>query len=264
MISTFQSIILGAVQGITEFLPVSSSGHLVAIPYIFNWNYNGLTFDVALHLGTLIALIVFFWRDWVIILKNAFTPKEAAVKYPRNFLWQILVATIPAAIIGVAIDKYVEHYFHQPLLLALNFVVFGLLLWIVDARAKQSLKVDKLGYKNSFMVGLAQSVALIPGISRSGITIIAGRSIGLNREDAARFSFLLAFPATLGAFALKAKDMAAHDINFAFIAGVITAAIFGVLAIKFMFNFLKKSDYSIFAYYRFVFAIILASVYFLR
>jgi len=252
MIDIIHSIILGAVQGLTEFLPISSSGHLVLIPAIFGWQYQGVSFDVALHAGTALALIIFFWRDWVNIIKLAVSSKRSAVSgnYPSNILWQILVATIPAGILGLLIDKYMENNIHSLLFIAFNFAFFGFLLWFVDRRAKNDLEPGKLTYKKSFLIGLSQSVALIPGVSRSGITLTASRWLGLSREDAARFSFILSTPVIIGAFLVKLPSMAGEDMHLSFWLGILTATIFGLLAIKFLLNYLKKSDFSVFLWYR--------------
>lgn len=264
-----QSIILGALQGLTEFLPISSSGHLVLVPYFFKWNYQGVAFDVALHAGTVAALLVYFWKDWLIIIKNAFTKKtnDAALdseKYPNNLLWQIAVASIPAGILGLFIDKYVEKVFHSVLLLAFNFAFFGWLLWYADKKAKTNLAPAGLTYKKSFLVGIFQALALIPGVSRSGITITASRLIGLKRDAAARFSFLIATPAIVGALLVKLPDILKEEVALSFWLGVLAAALFGLAAIKFLLVYLKKSDFSIFLWYRLAIALLILIVYFSR
>lgn len=267
MIDIIHSIIIGAVQGVTEFLPISSSGHLIAIPYLFQWPEHSLAYDVSLHFGTALALLLFFWRDWIGIIKAGFVKKEKAevgAKYPSNLLWQIVVASIPAVIVGFLLDSYIESKFRSPLLLAINMAVFGIILWLVDKISGQSQKLSEMTYKKSFLVGLAQSLALVPGISRSGITMIAARGQGLAREEAARFSFLLGTPAMIGAFVFKFKDLSSADLNLNFLIGVLTSAIFGFIFIKFLLDYLKKSDFSIFAWYRLAFATILMIVYFLR
>jgi len=267
--SILQSIILGAIQGLTEFLPISSSGHLILIPYFFKWNYQSLAFDVALHAGTAIALLIYFWKDWLAIIKNAFRKKavgavQAGEQYPDNLLWQIAVASIPAVIFGLLIDKYAEKYFHSVLFVALNLAVFGWLLWYTDKKAKINLAPASLTYKKAFLVGLFQSIALIPGVSRSGITITASRLIGFKRDIAARFSFLIATPAIVGAFLLKLPDILKEDVTLSFWLGVIAAALFGLAAIKFLLAYLKKSNFSIFLWYRLALALLIAIVYFVR
>lgn len=270
MTETIHSTILGIIQGITEFLPISSSGHLVVIPYIFKWKDNGLSFDVALHLGTTIAIIGYFWKDWVNIVAKAFGKKNVLENkdeddYPSNFLWQIIVATIPAAILGMILDKAAEKYFHSSIIMiSINLIVFGVILWAVDKYLKKDRRTDAISYKQSFLVGLSQSLALVPGISRSGITMIASRSLGLDREKAARFSFLLATPATLGAFIFKLKDLGPNDLNSIFISGVISSTIFGFLAIKYLLQYLKRGSFSVFMWYRIALAIVVLSIYFAR
>lgn len=258
----YHAIILGIVQGLTELLPISSSAHLWAVPYLFAWPEQSLAFDTALHFGTAIAVIAYFWADWKKILQNTFA-KEKNAEYPKNFFWQILVATIPAGIVGVLIEKSVETALQKPLIIATTMSVFGLILWLVDKFVKSSKKTV-VNFSDSFVIGCAQCLALIPGISRSGITLIAARSLGYNREKSARFSFLIGTPAILGAFLFEARKLTHADLNLPFFAGVLFAAIFGFLAIKFLLNYLKKGNFAVFAVYRFVFAIIILLAYFSR
>jgi len=292
MIEIFRSLIIGAVQGITEFLPISSSGHLVLVPYIFGWDYKGLSFDIALHFGTVIAIVAFFWKDWMNIIKSAVeschselvseshhnekilkpqacrhgmqVQDDKVVIFPKNLLWQIIIATIPAAIVGYLISGYVESTFHSPILLASNLVVFGVVLYLVDRFAKKSSQISNIGYKQSFSVGLAQCLALVPGVSRSGITMIASRSLGLNRENAARFSFLLGTPAMIGAFVFDIKDLPLSGINLPFILGVVSSTFFGFIAIKYLLQYLKRGSFSVFMWYRIALAIVVLSIYFVR
>ncbi|HOX41439.1 MAG TPA: undecaprenyl-diphosphate phosphatase [bacterium] len=254
MFPIIQSIIIGAIQGITEFLPISSSAHLVLVPYLFKWPYHGLTFDVALHFGTFFAIIIYFWKDWIVIIKSGFTRNSKLETrnsiYPPDLLWKILVASIPAAIVGLLIESKVEEWFHSPLLLAVNLAVFGLILWQVDKRATTRYSILDTSYSKAFLVGVAQSLALIPGVSRSGITIVASRAIGLSREQAARFSFLIGTPAILGAFLLQARKLQAGDITIPFVIGIVASTVFGILAIRFLLSYLKRSDLKIFFWYR--------------
>lgn len=289
----FQSLVIGAIQGITEFLPISSSGHLVLVPYLFGWDYQGLSFDVALHFGTALAVIAYFRRDWIKIIAkglrlkaegnsnlasglrppalgfSASSPRPPALG--KNLLWQILIASIPAAIAGILINDYVESTLHSPLLLAANLIIFGWLLWYADKRAafglwpsafahsistQGDLSLSKIGLRHALFIGLAQSLALVPGVSRSGITITAARSLGLNREAATRFSFLLGTPAIVGAFLYKFKDIDIALINLPFIVATLAAMVFGFLAIKYLLQYLRKSDFSVFLWYRVALAII--------
>ena len=264
MIDIIHSIVLGAVQGIAEFLPISSSGHLIIIPYLFHWKDYGLGFDVALHMGTTIAVLVYFWKDWLKIFQNAFG-KKADHEFPSNFLWQILVAAIPAGILGYILDKASEKYFHSNMLLiAANLIVFGLLLWLVDKYCATNQNSKTITYKQSFLVGLAQSIALIPGVSRSGITLTASRALGLGKKEAARFSFLLATPTILGAFLLKLKDISGGDLNLAFFLGVLASTIFGFFAIKYLLKYLERGNFSVFVWYRIILAIVIITVYLIR
>lgn len=285
MTEMFQSIIIGGIQGISEFLPISSSGHLVLIPYIFKWDYQGLNFDIALHFGTAIAIVTYFWKDWISIIASAIIPSRklneyseikpnsnpiqqsnnpTTQQYPPNLLWQILVASIPAAILGLFLNNYVEKYFHSPLLIAFNLAFFGILLWIVDKSTKSSKTISIIGYKQSFLIGCAQAISLFPGVSRSGITMTAARGIGLDRKNAARFSFLLATPAMIGAFLMSAKDITGQDLNLVFLLGVFASTIFGFFAIKYLLKYLEKGNFSVFALYRIILALIIVSVYLLR
>ncbi len=269
MLTVFHAFLLGMVQGLTEFLPISSSGHLVLIPYIFRWNYQGLSFDVALHAGTAIAIVIYFGKDWMAIIKNAFIKGKSGEnsnieKYPNNLLWQILAASIPAGILGLAIDKYIEKNFHSVLFIAFNFAFFGFLLWYSDKKSKSDQKPEKLTYKKSFLIGLSQAIALVPGVSRSGITLTASRLIGFKREEAVRFSFLLATPTIVGAFLVKLPDILKGGIGINFWVGTLTATIFGLLAIKFLFVYLKKRDFSIFLWYRLLIALLIVVLYFLH
>jgi len=255
----FRSVFIGTVQGITEFLPVSSSAHLVLVPYLFGWEYKGLHFDVALHFGTVLALLGCFWRDWCAIIASALRRKETS-SHPCHMLWQILLATMPAALVGLFLEDKVEQYLHSPFLLAANLIVFGLLLWQVDARSKMRMEFSRMGFRQSLIVGLLQSLALVPGVSRSGITMIAGRGLGLGREDAARFSFLLGTPAMIGAFIFEARKLDLAALNPSFWAGFAAAAVSGFLAIKFLFAYLKRADFRAFAWYRIALAILVLTV----
>lgn len=264
-----KSIFLGGVQGIAEFLPISSSGHLVVFPYILDWDYKGLSFDIALHFGTAIAIMVYFWKDWKRLITSAISKlqgtsykvQEDQNEFPQNLLWQIVVASIPAGIIGVLINDYVESKFHSPLLIAFNLIFFGLVLWFVDKYSKTNLKIKNAKYWNSFLIGIAQSIALMPGVSRSGITITTSRLLGFEKEDGAKLSFMIGTPAMLGAFVLAAKDMKAEMINVSFIIAVIASAIFGYLAIKYMLKYLQKGSFAIFTWYRIVLGAIIILIY---
>lgn len=260
-----QAFILGIVQGIGEFLPISSSGHLVIVPYLFGWDYQGLGFDVALHMGTVLAVVIFFFRDWVSIFSRALsTEKEldsSNEKYPSNILWIILVSSIPAGVAGYYLEDLAEKTLRNPLLIASSLVIFAILLWIVDKLKNKVSTIKKINYKKGFTIGIAQAISLVPGVSRSGITATAGMLLGLNRESAMRFSFLLATPAIIGAFILTLNNISATQINLAFFVAIITSAITGFLSIKYLLLYLTKHGFAPFVIYRIILAIIILIFY---
>jgi len=272
------ALILGIVQGVGEFLPISSSGHLVVIPYIFGWDYQGLSFDIALHMGTLLALLIFFWRDWSNIIADAIKLDVRSQKseekspdlqpptsnYPKKLLWIILVGSIPAAIAGYLLESMAEHALRNPLFVAVLLAVFGLLLWLVDYSTSGKLKIKDLGYLKGFVIGVGQAIALFPGVSRSGSSITTGLLFGLDRESATRFSFLLATPAILGAFALSLKNFDPNIISVSFLVAFATSAAFGLLSIKFLLRNVSNHGFGWFAVYRIALAAVIMILYFSR
>ncbi len=250
-----EAIILGIVQGVTEFLPVSSTAHLILFPWFFNWSgeVNTLTFDVALHAGTLLALILFFWRDWIdLIFKK------------QKLLGLIILASIPAGAAGFFLNDIVEHDLRNPLLISLTLIAVGFLMLIAE-KANKYKNMEKTGLKDAIIIGIAQAIAIIPGVSRSGITISAGLFMGFEREAAARFSFLLSTPIIAGATILHIKEAFTSQVNYdfkVFSIGIITSCITGFIAIKFLLNFLKKYPLNLFVYYRFMLsAVIIANIW---
>jgi undecaprenyl-diphosphatase len=245
-----QAAVLGAVQGLTELLPVSSSAHLYLVPTLLGWPYAGLAFDVALHGGTLLALVVAFWGDWMAMAREAFSP-DAAVAREARMLWaKLAVATIPAAIVGKLFGDLFEHHARFLPLQAATLFVFGLLLWAADRFRPPGSDVRSPSWGVALAMGFAQCLALVPGVSRSGVTITAGRTTGLSRLSAARFSFLLATPITFGALLLKVRDVP-HDLPVSTIAiGVVTSALFGVLAIRLLLGMLRHKGFGVFFAYR--------------
>lgn len=257
-----QAIVYGIVQGIAEFLPISSSAHLIALPQVMGWQDPGLSFDIALHLGTLVAIIVYFFSDWIELIYSGITrPKSQN----GRLFWYIVVATIPGAIIGKLFEKQAETSFRNIGLIGIMLIVMGIVLYIADKRTKRyAVGIDEIGPQRSFIIGLFQSLAIIPGVSRSGITMTTGLFTGLNKEAAARFSFLLSTPLILGAGILKIKDLIhtpiGSELNFA--VGIITSAIVGFITIKFLLNYLKNKGFGIFAIYRIVAGLVLIAIYF--
>lgn len=270
--SIFQSVILGLVQGLGEFLPISSSAHLVIAPWALKFPDPGLTYDVALHLGTLFAVVAYFWKDWLRIFKASsiyVTTRDVATRslYEADFklLVYVVSATIPAAVIGKMLESYAEEAFRAPLLIAVNMAVMGVLLWFADGKGSQAQKgLGEIGLRAALIVGFAQVLALIPGVSRSGITITAALLLGFRRDAAARFSFLLATPITFGACLLKAKYFPAIVSDPQALLGVLLSAVVGFLSIKYLLRLVRDFSYRAFCYYRFVFAAMVGALYWVR
>lgn len=249
-VTPLQAAVLGAVQGLTELLPVSSSAHLYLVPTLLGWKYEGLAFDVALHAGTLVALVIAFWNDWWTLLTDLFSKGSARAREARTLWLLLIVATIPAAIVGKLLDDIAEQQLRSLLLQAGTLTVFGLLLWLADRTPAKGADERSPGWFTGIAMGLAQCLALVPGVSRSGITMTAGRFLGLSRPAAARFSFLLATPITFGAIVLKLKDVP-HDVPAATLAiGVVSAAVFGMLAIKLLLGMVRRTGFGVFFAYR--------------
>lgn len=255
------AIILGVVQGLTEALPISSSAHLVIFPWFFSWHYQGLSFDVALHVGTALAFGIYFFRDWLGIISAAFA-KDRSNR--SNLLWYIIIATIPAAFAGLLLEEKAETIFRAPAVIMSMLALFAIILLAADYLGKKQRSVAEIDFKTALTIGLAQVFALVPGVSRSGITITAGLLKGLSREAAARFSFLLATPILVAAGALKLPKLQADDLNVSFWMGVIFSAFSGFIAIHFLLKFVRRSSFKIFAYYRIALAVIILAALFLK
>jgi len=252
-----RAAVLGAVQGLTEFLPVSSSAHLYLIPRVLGWKYSGVAFDVALHGGTLLALLLAFARDWWQLLRDAFASDPAR----RGEAWRLwgwlALATVPGAVAGKLLESAAEHALRSLPLQAVMLIVFGFLLWAADRFLPPGRDPARPGWGAALGLGFAQALALVPGVSRSGVTITAGRVAGLSRVSAARFSFLLATPITLGAVLLKARDLP-HDLPATTLAiGVATSAVVGMLAIRWLLRWLQRAGFGVFFLYRAVLGIAL-------
>ncbi len=249
--TTLQAIILGLVQGLGEFLPISSSAHLVLVPWLFKWEDPGLTFDIALHLGTLIAVAIYFWKDWLRLLTKGFTDTKSA---DGRLFWYLVLATIPGALIGFVLEKHAETIFRNPLLISVMLILLGVILYWADRRGTKSISVKKITLKTSFLIGASQALAIIPGVSRSGITMTTGLLLGLTREGAARFSFLLSAPIIFGAAAVKLPHVIAHPslITGNFIIGMVVSCITGLASIGFLLRYVQTKTFLPFAWYRFV------------
>jgi undecaprenyl-diphosphatase len=258
----WQALVLGLVQGFTELLPISSSGHLILVPWLFDWDYLethdefNQTFDVALHLGTLAAVVYYFWED-VKTLVSAWigSVRRRRIQSPdERIAWFVAVATVPAAAVGALGENFIVDNLGEPWQIAIFLAVFGVLLWIAD-RTPPRRQMSDLGLGTAAAVGFAQSLALMPGVSRSGITITAGRFLGLDRDSAARFSFLLLIPITFGAVLWKGvTDVLLGDLPPGsagpFVVGMLASLASGLVAIWGLLGYVRRHDYSLFVVYR--------------
>ena len=262
--TALQAAILGVVQGITEFLPISSSGHLILVPWIFGWHlFAGntdlnKTFDVALHLGTFLAVLVFMYREVGRILASFFGSiwRRRIQTKEEKLAWLLLISTIPAGIVGVAFESFIEGKLGQPLIIGILLIAFGAIMWVVDSRSKLTKGLDSLRWGHALMVGVAQAVALAPGVSRSGVTLTALRGLGLKREEAVRYSFLLSIPVVGGAAFYKLAQLFHNGglpagTGEPFLIGILTSAVFGFGAVWFLLRFLRRHSLRGFVWYRF-------------
>lgn len=261
----YQALILGVVQGLTELLPISSSAHLTIIPWLLGWQNNPefvtdfAGFDVALHFGTLLAIALYFFKDWLQLLKGGFDQviKKKKTTEGRMF-WYIVLATIPGGIIGFILDKFLEDTLTKPVIIGIALIVMGIILYFVDKKCKSVTEYKDMTLKQTFLIGLSQALAFIPGVSRSGVTMTTARIMGVKRESAARYSFMLSAPIVLAATIFKAKDFV---LSVPFFIGILASFIVGIVVIKFLLNYLQKGSFKGFAIYRVIFgAIILACV----
>ena len=261
ILDILSAIILGAVQGLSEFLPISSSGHLALIPHLLGVE-TGLAFDTVLHIGTLIAIFSFFWKDIINLIKGFILSildltegldvfKRGLVEVPeKRFAWLIIVGTIPTAIIGILIKDAVETIFRGTVFIGFFLIITGLILYYSERHSGGNITQKNMPFMQALIIGICQGLAVLPGISRSGSTIASGLCLGLEREYAARYSFLLSVPAVVGAGVIQIKDIATIDISFGVIlAGFISSVIFGYLAIKLLMKMIKGWNQDIFAYY---------------
>lgn len=271
-----QAIILGAVQGLTELLPISSSAHLNLFPWIFNWGTLTESFDVALHIGTLFAILVFFFKDWISLLKGGYNQVVKKEKTTEGkIFWYIVISTLPAGILCLILDKVseklietlattckVEQIVIEMILIAIALIVMGIILYIVDQRAKSKVKYQDITLKQSVLISISQAfAAAFPGVSRSGITMTVGRGMGIERESVAKYSFLLSTPIVAAAALYEMKHFV---FDLPFVIGIIVSFIVGLFVIKFLLNYLKKGSFKIFAIYRVILGIIILGICFIR
>ncbi len=245
------AVILGVVQAITEFLPVSSSAHLLVVPWLFNAQTMGLAFDAALHVGTSVALLAYFWRDFYDMIRRR-----------DRFLWLILIALIPGATIGFLGDKFIEHTFHDGSLAlvisAVGMLITTAIFWYIDSTARLKRDMQDMSWRQALVIGFAQALAFIPGTSRSGVTIITGLALGYKREAAARFSFLIGTPIALGAGLYKATSILDSSPTSSqivqLLVGILVSGILGYIVIRWLLGYVQKHNLHVFLIYRFAFA----------
>ena len=271
--SVGRAVVLGILQGLGEFLPISSSGHLIVLPWLMGWPDSGLSFDVALHLGTLAAVASAFWRDWL-RLGGAFLRGLAAGRPfadpDGRLLLYLALASVPGAIAGLALDDWAETVFRSPALVALTMAGFGLVLGLADRGAvrggeERGGEERGVGLRDAMLIGMAQALAIVPGSSRSGVTITMALFLGHRREAAARFSFLLALPITLGAAIVKVPDLVGEGSAAGpVVAGTVAAAASGLLAIRVLLAYVRTRSYRPFVYYRLAFAALLWALFVVR
>ena len=299
MIEIIQSIILGLIQGLTEFLPVSSSAHLNLFPWIFNWNEISESFDVALHLGTLFAICIFFFKDWICLIKSGFLLAKDVIYNKKNniakkshenvkdkkaqdienakldtdtilngkIFWYIVIATIPAGILSLVLDKISEIIVGNNLniemgLIGAALIIMGVLLYFVDKKSESKTTYENITLKQSILVGISQAIAAaFPGVSRSGITMTVARALKIDRESAAKFSFLMATPIVAAAVLV---NITSFTLSWSFFIGILASFISGLLVIKFLMEYLKKGSYKVFAIYRIILGILVFGVILFR
>ena len=258
VLTPLQAFILGAVQGITELLPISSSAHLYLVPTLLGWRYEGVAFDVALHAGTLVALIAAFLDDWLGIARDANSADPVRRRDARTLFGVIVLGTIPGLIAGKLLNDVADQLRSVPLQAA-TLSVFGVLLWAADRFSPRADTVRIPSWRTALGVGFAQCLALVPGVSRSGITMTAGRVAGLSRVSAARFSFLLSTPITLAAVAYKMLSEGGQLLGqlplSTLLIGMVSSALFSFLAIRFMLGLLRRTGFGVFAVYRVALAV---------
>lgn len=274
--------VLGIVQGLTEFLPISSSAHLILIPWLFGWNPEGLVFDVSLHIGTALAILAYFWRDWITLAREAVIGIMKGDPFgnpQRRMAWFLAVGTLPAMAVGLAFEKYVESNLRSPLITVCTLIAFALVLYYAERRGNQARTLERANLGDSLWIGAGQALALIPGVSRSGVTISAGLLRGLDRDSAARFSFLLATPVIVGAGLLQGRHLlkaarhpalasAAGLLNGAgelkwtvLAAGLVSSTIVGFLCIRYFMKYIRKHSFLPFVVYRILLAVFVLAMF---
>ena len=265
--TVFQALVLGILQGLAEFLPISSSAHLALAPWVFGWPEPGLAVDVALHVGTLVAVLVYFRDEWLKLIVAALqivraqrvqTPEQKRVIF-------LLVATIPGGLAGIFLNDDAESTFRSPALIAVALAAMGIVLWIVDRVRPATRSLDSIRWSDAILIGIAQAAALLPGVSRSGATITAGRALALDRESAATFSFLMSMPIIAAAALFKVTHLLhSGGASVPLLVGVSASAVSGWLAIAIVMRYVRSHSYGVFAVYRVVLGTAVLALFFVR
>jgi undecaprenyl-diphosphatase len=264
----YQVVVLAIIQAFTEFLPISSSAHLWFMPWAFGWQDPGLIFDISLHAGTLVAIVIYFFRDWIQIIGQGLGLKmgsDQELRQNRGLLWLLAAASVPIGILGYLFNKQAETTWRNPYLIASMLILIGVLMWIADRRTIGKKTLGQVDWGDGLWVGLAQTLAIIPGTSRSGITITAALFRGMTREAAARFSFLLSTPAIAaaaakGAWEIHKEGGIPHDMKMPFLIGTTLSAVLGIVVIAFLMRYLRRNSLMPFVYYRIIFGIIVIAL----
>jgi undecaprenyl-diphosphatase len=272
----YQAIVLAIVQGLTEFLPVSSTAHLWLVPWIMKWKDPGLTFDVALHAGTLVAVLLYFWRYWLEMIKMVLGMSDSSDGGPtkagsipllgenRKLFWFLVIATIPGGIAGFLFERAADEQLRTPLVVGTALILVGLVMWAGERMGSREVSLGQVSLVDSIIVGVAQAFAVIPGVSRSGSTMAVGLFRGMNRETAARFSFLLATPLVAGACLKKGMEIHHHglpaDMHLPFIVGIVVSTLVGYAVIAALIRYLERQTFTIFVVYRVILGVVLLAV----
>lgn len=269
-----QAIVLGIIQGLTEFLPISSSAHLIVIPKLLGWQEQGLAFDIALHVGTLAAVILYFFRDWIQIIGQGLGMQiggDSGLQRNRGLLWLLVLATVPAGIAGLLFQKKIEGAIRDNLyVIGAMAILIGIVMWMAESAGRKQKDLGHVSMLDALLIGIGQALALVPGVSRSGITMSVGLFRNLEREAAARFSFLLLTPTVAGIALKKFYDLhkheggIPHDMQIPMLVGMLVSAITGCIVIRFFLAYLRQRSFGVFIAYRIVFGIIVIALAFFR
>jgi undecaprenyl-diphosphatase len=265
--SIAQAIVLGVVQGLSEFLPISSSAHLILLPWLLGWQDPGLAFDVALHWGTLVAVLAVFWRDWIRLIRAgaaSIVDRRIGSDPERRLFWALFVSSIPAAVVGTLFNEWAEERLREPLLIAATMSMMAVVLWLADRYGAKTRTEGDMRLPEAVGIGVAQAIALVPGVSRSGSTISVGLAYGFTREAIARFSFLMSTPIIFGAGVLKFPKMlremnagTSHVGPAELLAGLLASAVVGVIVIRGLLTWLRTRTYDVFVVYRLLVAVLI-------